>query len=244
MEATPACVAANVAASVEPSGSGPVHDKLVLYSYWRSSAAYRVRIGLNLKRLAYEIVPVHLVRDGGEQRTEDYREINPQQLVPVLQHGQRRLRQSLAILDYLDEVWPDRPLLPATARGRQRVRALAQVVACDIHPLNNLRVLQYLGGEWNVPQPERDAWARHWMAEGFSAFEQLLADNPATHEFCDGQAPTVADCCLIPQLYNARRFGLDLAPYPTLLRIEAACLALPAFDAARPERQPDAPAAD
>ena len=235
----------NVAAFEEPLGSGPVQDqdRLVLYSYWRSSAAYRVRIGLNLKRLAYEIVPVHLVRHGGEQHAAGFHEVNPQELVPVLQYGQRRMRQSLSILDYLDEVWPEPPLLPATARGRQRVRALAQLVACDIHPLNNLRVLQYLEREWNVPQPERDAWARHWMADGFSAFEQLLADNPATSEFCDGLAPTVADCCLVPQLYNARRFGLDLSPYPTLLRIEAACLALPAFDAARPERQPDAPAA-
>jgi maleylacetoacetate isomerase len=236
-------MADNVAPFEEPLGSGPVHDRLVLYSYWRSSAAYRVRIGLNLKRLAYDLVPVHLVRDGGEQRAAAYREINPQQLVPVLQHGQRKLSQSLAILEYLDEVWPEHALLPATARGRQRVRALAQLVACDIHPLNNLRVLQYLDNEWSVPQAERDAWARHWMAEGFGAFEQLLADNPATSEFCDGQAPTIADCCLVPQLYNARRFGLDLTPYPTLVRIEAACLALPAFDAARPERQPDAPAA-
>lgn len=216
-------------------------DRLVLYSYWRSSAAYRVRIGLNLKRLAYDIVPVHLLRDGGEQRTDQFAQANPQMLVPVLRHGQRMLRQSLAILDYLDEVWPDRPLLPATARERQRVRALAQLVACDIHPLNNLRVLQYFDREWRVPQAERDAWARHWMEEGFRAFEQLLADNPATSDFCDGGVPTIADCCLVPQLYNARRFGVDLSPYPTLVRIEAACLALPAFDAARPERQPDAP---
>jgi maleylacetoacetate isomerase len=216
-------------------------ERLVLYSYWRSSAAYRVRIGLNLKRLAYDVVPVHLLRDGGEQRTDEFAQANPQKLVPVLQHGQRMLRQSLAILDYLDEVWPDRPLLPSTARERQRVRALAQLVACDIHPLNNLRVLQYFDREWHVPQPERDAWARHWMEEGFSAFEQLLADHPATSEFCDGATPTIADCCLVPQLYNARRFGVDLSPYPTLLRIEAACLALPAFDTARPERQPDAP---
>ncbi len=225
----------------EPQGNGAVVDKLVLYSYWRSSAAYRVRIGLNLKRLRYETVPVHLLRDGGEQHSAAYREANPQQLVPVLQHGHRMLRQSLAILDYLDEVWPEPVLLPATARGRQRVRALAQLVACDIHPLNNLRVLQYFEREWNVPQTERDAWVRHWMEQGFHAFEQLLADNPATSAFCEGHAPTVADCCLIPQLYNARRYGMDLAAFPTLLRIEAACLALPAFDDARPERQPDAP---
>jgi maleylacetoacetate isomerase len=217
-------------------------ERLVLYSYWRSSAAYRVRIGLNLKQLGYETLPVHLLRDGGEQHAQGYRETNPQRLVPVLQHGHRMLRQSLAILEYLDEVWPEPALLPATARGRQRVRALAQLIACDVHPLNNLRVLQYFEREWNVPQPERDAWARHWIVQGLDAFEQLLADNPATSEFSDGHAPTIADCCLIPQLYNARRFGVDLAPYPTLVRIEAACLALPAFDDARPERQPDAPA--
>ena len=216
-------------------------DRLVLHTYWRSSAAYRVRIGLNLKRLAYECVPVHLLRDGGQQHAPGYHAHNPQDLVPVLEHGHRQLRQSLAILEYLDEVWPEPALLPATARSRQRVRSLAQVVACDIHPLNNLRVLQYFEREWNVPQTERDAWARHWMELGLSAFEALLADNPATSRFCEGDVPTVADCCLVPQLYNARRFGLDLAPYPTMVRIEAACLALPAFDAARPERQPDAP---
>lgn len=217
-------------------------DRLCLYSYWRSSAAYRVRIGLNLKGLPYDIMPVHLLRNGGEQRTPEFREANPQGLVPVLQHGQRTLRQSMAILEYLDEMWPERPLLPATARDRQRVRALAQVIACDIHPLNNLRVLQYLEHEWGVPQAERETWARHWMAEGFAAFEALLHDHPSTGAFCDGEVPTLADCCLVPQVYNARRFGLDLSPYPTITRIEQACLALPAFDAARPENQPDAPA--
>jgi maleylacetoacetate isomerase len=242
MVAYVAVAGAKVPPIEESEGTGAVNARLVLFSYWRSSAAYRVRIGLNLKHLAYDIAPVHLLRNGGEQHAAEYSAVNPQQLVPVLQHGQRMLRQSLAILDYLDEVWPDRPLLPATARGRQRVRALAQVVACDIHPLNNLRVLQYFENEWNVPQPERDTWARHWMEVGLSAFEELLADNPATSQFCDGDAPTIADCCLIPQLYNARRFGVDPANYPTLARIEAACLALPAFDAARPERQPDAPA--
>jgi maleylacetoacetate isomerase len=217
-------------------------DRLCLYSYWRSSAAYRVRIGLNLKGLPYDIMPVHLLRNGGEQRTPEFREANPQGLVPVLQHGQRTLRQSMAILEYLDEMWPERPLLPATARDRQRVRALAQVIACDIHPLNNLRVLQYLEHEWGVPQAERETWAKHWMAEGFAAFEALLHDHPSTGAFCDGEVPTLADCCLVPQVYNARRFGVDLSPYPTITRIEQACLALPAFDAARPENQPDAPA--
>ena len=218
-------------------------ESLKLYSYWRSSAAYRVRIGLNLKRLAYDLVPLHLQRDGGEQHCATFRETNPQGLIPVLQHGFRTFRQSLAILEYLDEVWPEPALLPATARERARVRALAQLVACDIHPLNNLRVMRYFEGTWGVPQAERDDWMRHWMAEGFEAFEALLVDHPSTGAFCDGNTPTIADCCLIPQLYNARRFNLDLAPYPTMLRIEATCLALPAFEAARPERQPDAPAA-
>lgn len=216
-------------------------NSLRLYSYWRSSAAYRVRIGLNLKGLAYETVPVHLVREGGEQHSADYLQTNPQALVPVLEHGKRQLRQSLAILEYLDEVWADHPLLPHDARGRQRVRALAQLVACDIHPLNNLRVLQYFGNEWNVPQTERDEWVRHWIRTGFAAFEILLEENPATGEFCEGHTPSLADCCLVPQVYNARRFDVDMAAFPTIERIEQACLALPAFHDAAPEQQPDAP---
>lgn len=216
-------------------------DALRLYSYWRSSAAYRVRIGLHLKELAFETVPVHLVRDGGEQHSPAFHQANPQELVPVLEHGRRVLRQSLAILEYLDEVWPQSPLLPATTRDRQRVRALAQLVACDIHPLNNLRVLQYLEREWNVPQPERDDWVRHWIVAGFAAFEAMLAEHPSTGTYCDGDTPTLADCCMVPQIYNARRFGVDLAPYPTMLRVEQACMALPAFQAALPENQPDAP---
>jgi maleylacetoacetate isomerase len=219
-----------------------MNDRLRLYSYWRSSAAYRVRFGLQLKGLAFETMPVHLVRDGGEQHSPAFRETNPQQLVPVLEHGQRMLRPSLAILEYLDEVWPQPALLPATARERQRVRSLAQLVACDIHPLNNLRVLQFLEREWGVPQPERDNWVRHWIADGFAAFEAMLDEHPSTGTFCEGNTPTLADCCLVPQVYNARRFGVDLGPYPTLVRIEQACLALPAFHAAAPERQPDAPA--
>jgi maleylacetoacetate isomerase len=218
-----------------------VAGTLKLYSYWRSSAAYRVRIALNLKRLDHEIIPVHLVRDGGEQHAAEFREMNPQELIPVLRDGHRVIRQSLAIIEYLDETWASPPLLPATARDRARVRALAQLVACDIHPLNNLRVLQYFERNWNVPQPERDAWGRHWIAEGLQALETLLAENPSTGGFCDGDQPTLADCCAVPQLYNARRFGVDLAAFPTLLRIESECLALPEFDRARPENQMDAP---
>ena len=218
-----------------------MNESLQLFSYWRSSAAYRVRIGLNLKGLAHDIVPVHLLHDGGQQHSDVYRSINPQQLVPVLGHGNRRLSQSLAILEYLDEVWPTPPLLPSTSRERHRVRALSQLVACDIHPLNNLRVLQYFEREWNVPQPERDEWVRHWILEGFAAAEAMVAEHPSTGTFCEGNTPSMADCCLIPQVYNARRFGVDMAQFPTLQRIEATCLELPAFDAARPERQPDAP---
>lgn len=213
---------------------------LQLYSYWRSSAAYRVRIGLNLKRLAYEILPVHLVRDGGQQHLPDYAALNPQELVPSLRHGERVLTQSLAILEYLDEVWPQPALLPVDAGGRARVRALAQLVACDIHPLNNLRVMQFFDGTWHVPQSEREDWTLHWMRTGFASLEKLLVDSPQTGRFCQGDTPGLADCCLVPQMFNARRFNLDLTPYPTLLRIEQACLALPAFDAARPENQPDA----
>jgi maleylacetoacetate isomerase len=216
-------------------------EPLQLYSYWRSSAAYRVRIGLNLKGLAYDIVPVHLLHDGGQQHSAEYRAINPQQLVPVLGHGHRRLGQSLAILEYLDEMWPTPALLPSTARERQRVRALALLVACDIHPLNNLRVLQYFEQEWNVPRPERDEWVRHWIVEGLAAAEAMVADHPSTGTYCEGNMPSLADCCLIPQIYNARRFGVDMGQFPALQRIETACLELPAFDAARPERQPDAP---
>ncbi|KAF1689913.1 maleylacetoacetate isomerase [Pseudoxanthomonas taiwanensis] len=218
-------------------------EPLRLYTYWRSSAAYRVRIGLALKALAYESVPVHLLRDGGQQHAAGYRALNPQELVPVLVHGRRVLRQSLAILEYLDECWPQPALLPADARGRARVRALAQAVACDVHPLNNLRVLQFFEQQWAVPQAERETWVRHWIGTGLAALEAMLADDPATGAFCHGDAPGLADCCLVPQLYNARRFGMDVEAWPTLARIERACLALPAFRTAAPEAQPDAPAA-
>jgi len=222
-------------------GEVGLDGELRLYSYWRSSAAYRVRIGLNLKGLSYETVPVHLLRDGGEQFRPEYVQANPQKLVPVLEHGQRLYRQSLAILEYIDEVWPTPPLLPSIARDRARIRGLAQLVACDVHPLNNLRVLRYFEQEWHVPQPERDHWVRHWIEQGFAAFEAMLQDHPATGSFCDGHSPTLADCCLVPQVYNARRFGVDLSPYPTIVAIESACLVMPEFQAAAPERQPDAP---
>lgn len=218
----------------------PVDDGIVLYTYWRSSAAYRVRIGLELKGLAWEARPVHLVRDGGEQHRDAYRALNPQQQVPTLLHEGHVLTQSLAILEYLDERFPPVPLLPADAAGRARVRALAQLVACDIHPINNLRVMQYLERSLQLPADARTQWTLHWIAEGFAAMEALLANSRDTGAFCHGDRPGLADICLLPQLYNAHRFGLDLAPYPTLRRIEAACQALDAFDRARPEHQLDA----
>ena len=211
-----------------------------LYTYFRSSAAFRVRIALNLKGIGYEPVFVHLAK--GRHRESKYSEVNPQALLPTLELDDgTRLTQSLAIIEWLDEEHPTPPLIPKDPLARARVRSLSYLVASEIHPLNNLRVLQYFERDWGVPQPERDVWVRHWITEGFSAFEALLQDHPSTGAFCDGNAPSIADCCLIPQMYNARRFAVDLTFYPTLLRIEEACLALPEFDAARPERQPDAP---
>jgi len=218
----------------------PVDDGIVLYTYWRSSAAYRVRIALELKGLAWDARPVHLVREGGEQHLDAYRALNPQQLVPTLLHDGHTLTQSLAIVEYLDERFPQVPLLPADAAGRARVRALAQLVACDIHPINNLRVMQYLERNLQLPADARTQWTLHWIAEGLAAMEAMLASSRDTGTFCHGDRPGLADLCLLPQLYNAHRFGLDLTPYPTLLRIEAACQALDAFDRARPQNQPDA----
>lgn len=217
-------------------------EGLRLYSYWRSSAAYRVRIALNLKRLPYEIVPVNLAANGGEQHSLDYVRLNPQELVPTLMDGGRVIRQSMAIVEYLDESYEgELKLLPPTARDRARVRGLAQIVACDIHPIGNLRVLQYLEREFGTPAEEREQWSRHWIREGFDAFEELLAENPSTGQFCEGDDPSLADVCLVPQVYNARRWGVNLSDYPTIVRINDECLKLPAFDQARPENQPDAP---
>jgi maleylacetoacetate isomerase len=216
-------------------------ETLKLYSYWRSSAAYRVRIALNLKQLPYEIIPVHLVANGGEQHAPVYRELNPQEVVPTLLDGARVFRQSLAIIEYLDETYAGAMmLLPSTARERARVRSLAQIVCSDIHPLNNLRVTKFLDREFSTPQVERERWTRHWIVEGFGALEILLAKSPSTGLYCDGDTPTLADLCLVPQIYNARRFGVDMTEFPTIARIDQECLSLSAFDAARPENQPDA----
>ena len=217
-------------------------ETLTLYSYWRSSAAYRVRIALNLKQLSYVTVPVHLLNNGGEQHADEYRELNPQESVPVLLDGARIFRQSMAIIEYLEEAYPGgASLLPSTARERARVRALAQTIACDIHPLNNLRVMQFLERDFSSPAVERERWSRHWITEGFRALQALLGDNSSMGLYCEGDSPTLADICLVPQVY-ARRIGVDLAAYPDIVRIEQQCLALPAFEAARPENQPDAPA--
>lgn len=227
----------------EAKGAGRMAAGVIrLYSYWRSSAAYRVRIALNLKGMPFETIPVHLLRDGGEQHATAFSDLNPQELVPVLLHGNRILRQSMAIIEYLDETWPTPPLMPATARDRQRVRSIAQMIACDVHPLANLRVLQFFEGTWNVPQAERDSWVRHWIKLGLDAVEDTLCDNPSTGAFCDGEQPTMADCCLVPQVFNAERFGVDMAPYHTIRRVVQTCQALEAFKQALPENQPDAPA--
>jgi maleylacetoacetate isomerase len=219
-----------------------MHPDLVLYGYWRSTAAYRVRIALELKGLTWENRPVHLVRDGGEQHAAGYRSINPQELVPALVDGERVFTQSLAIVEYLDETHPEPPLLPVDPRGRARVRALAQTMACDVHPLGNLRMLQALEQRFGATEAQRADWNRHWMALGFAAFEAQLADNVATGAFCHGDTPGLADLCLVPQIYNAMRWQLPMEPYPNVRRIHAACMELPAFQAALPERQPDAPA--
>ncbi len=209
-----------------------------LYGYFRSSAAYRVRIALNLKGLQAEQASIHLQR--GEQRLSGYLELQRQGLVPALIDGDAVLGQSLAILEYLEERYPDVPLLPEDPVARARVRQIALLVACDIHPLNNLRVLDYLDSHFGLGAAERGRWYQHWIAHGFTALEAMLADNPATGLFCHGERPTLADVCLVPQVYNARRFDCDLDPFPIIRSITEACEKLPAFAEAAPERQPDA----
>ena len=210
-----------------------------LYDYFRSSAAYRTRIALNLKGVTAQREFVHLQK--AQQRAEPYLAINPQGLVPALDIGEDAvLTQSLAIIDWLDETHPEPPLLPADASGRARVRSIALAIACDIHPLNNTRVLSYLTTTLGVSEEQRNGWYRYWIDVGFEALERRLARESATGRYCHGDQPTVADVCLVPQVANARRYKMDLAPYPTILRIDAACTALPAFAAAAPEKQPDA----
>jgi maleylacetoacetate isomerase len=212
-----------------------------LYDFFRSSAAYRVRIALNVKGLQPEREFVHLRKN--VQRGDEYLELNPQGLVPTLVTDDGNvLTQSLAIIEYLDETIPEPPLLPRAPAERARVRALALAIACDIHPLDNLRVLRYLLHTIGVEEAQKDAWYRYWIDVGFEALEAALARDRATGEFCHGDTPTLADVCLVPQMANARRGNVDLTPYPTLVRIDAACRALPAFAAAEPGKQPDAEA--
>jgi maleylacetoacetate isomerase len=207
-----------------------------LYGYFRSSATYRVRIALNLKKLPYEAVPVHLV--SGAQLTPEFQRLNPQSLVPVLEDEGQLLTQSLAIIEYLDERHPEPPLLPSDFLARARMRSLALHIACEIHPLNNLRVLQTLKRDFGLDEAATRRWYVHWIAVGFAALEARLATSPG--RFCHGDAPGLADICLVPQLFNARRFDCDLTPYPRMLEIESACQALPPFADAHPSRQPDA----
>jgi maleylpyruvate isomerase len=208
-----------------------------LYSYFRSSAAYRARIALNLKDIAYETISVHLTKDGGHNLRPEFRAINPQMRVPVLvTPGGDRLIQSLAIIEYLDETYPNPPLLPKDPIARAKVRALAELIACDIHPLNNVGPLRYLKNTLHQEQSAIDAWYHHWVMAGFEPLEALMEAGPYT---C-GNEVTLADICLVPQVYNARRLKVPLDKFPKILAAEAACLALPAFDRARPENQPDA----
>ncbi len=209
-----------------------------LHGFFLSSAAFRVRIALNLKGLAYEYAAVNLTKD--QHLTEEFARVNPQQAVPTLVDGDRILTQSLAIIEYLEERFPKPPLLPDSVDARARVRSLAQLIACDIHPLNNRRVLVYLKAELGLHKQQRDAWYRHWVIAGFQPLEKSLSTSEQTGSFCHGETPTVADICLVPQIFNAKRYEIDLSPYPTLLRIVANCMQLEAFDRAQPSKQPDA----
>jgi maleylacetoacetate isomerase len=208
-----------------------------LYGYFRSSAAFRVRIALNLKKLDYETAAIHLRRN--DQSRPDYLGVNPQGLVPTLDDGGRRLIQSLAIIEYLDETYPEPPLLPKSSEDRARVRALAEIVACDIHPINNLRVLRYLMHSLGHDETAVATWYNHWIDAGFQAIERLLAGDARTGAFCHGDEPGLADIALVPQVVNAERYRLDLAPYPTITRISDSCMKLEPFAAAHPNKQPD-----
>ena len=211
---------------------------MILHGYYRSSASFRVRIALNLKGIGYESIAWHLRQ--GEQRSEAFGAINPQQLVPALDDAGVVLTQSLAIIEYLDETYPEPPLLPQGAAVRAHVRALAQLIACDIHPLDNLRVLKYLRSQFEADEAVIGAWYNHWIAVGFEAIEAVLTNDARTGRFCFGDAPGLADILLVPQVANAANYALDLTPFPTIGRIYDACMALDAFEQAHPRNQPDA----
>ena len=216
-------------------------SNLTLYTYFRSSAAYRVRIALNMKGLDYHSHFVHLLKDGGEQHSQSYQQLNPQQLIPALLTGddENPITQSIAIIEYLDECYPTPPLLPDTATSRAFVRSLALMVCCDIHPLNNLRVHGYLKDVMNIDEDARQHWYQHWVTEGLTAIEARLTANGHDTAFCYGNSPTLADLCLIPQIYNAIRFECDISSFITLAKIYSNCMALDAFTNAAPENQPD-----
>ncbi len=215
-------------------------DHLKLYSYFRSSAAYRVRIALNLKGLPFDYAPVHLLRDGGMQFAEPFRSMNPQQLIPLLDDDGFQVSQSLAIIEYLDEKFPDISLMPQSAEGRARVRQLSLAIACDIHPLQNLRVLKYLTGPLGLSEEDKLGWLKHWLGIGLHALETDLARAETRGKFCYGDSPTMADCALVPQMFSASRFGIDVTPFPTLKAIYAECEGLAPIAAAHPSKQPDA----
>lgn len=207
---------------------------LKLYDYFRSSASFRVRIALNLKGLEYEKIPIHLVNNGGEQFSASYQAINPQNLVPVLQDGNKTVTQSLAIIEYLDETHPTPPLLPNDSYLKAIARSIALSISADIHPLNNLRVLKYLSNELHITEEQKNQWYQHWVDKGLSALEKQLTQLNISGDFCIGNSVTLADICLVPQLFNARRFHCDISAYPTLTRIDANCQKLAAFTQAWP----------
>lgn len=211
-----------------------------IYSYFRSSASYRVRIALNLKGLSYDLIPVHLLKGGGEQFSASYRALNPDALVPVLEDQDVALTQSLAIIEYLEEMYPAPALLSEKPIDRAWQRSLALMIACDIHPINNLRVLLYLTNVLGISEDQKNTWYRHWCEQGLASVEQMLVRDPRVGRYCYGDTPSLADCFLIPQIANAQRLQCDLSAMPTLLNINKACLELDAFIQASPAQQPDA----